>query len=300
MRAFGIARVLLFCAALGAASTAPSGSAAADGSAEDARWIPAGSIFSMGIPDRRTARAFSDTSGPQEGDSTGFPWMIGGSLEIATPVLADVPGRPRLFAHADVGYAFDTEDPVTSQGDPGNPPRVTGRVPSEESIENVGSSVRVEAEPLVLSGGIGAVFHFEAFERDFRFRPSLEWMYRRDRMRTILGGGETELVGTTLCGPCRTLFIDAQTEKGYHSIGPGLELEVDAARAGDFLLGFYGSFRAYKILGDRRADLVSRGSWQRTDGLPTARPDTLFFTQYEREAWHYRFGAGLRFMWSPE
>lgn len=267
------------------------------------RWIPGGSIFTMGIPDERSARASSDTL-PQEvtGDSTGFPWSVGLSAELASPVLAEIAGRPRLYIHGDFSYAVDSEEPVVSTGDPGAPPSIpaTATATTVETIENIGAAVRVEAKPLVLSGGVGAVFSFEAWERSFRVRPSLEWIYRRDSINSVLGGGETENPNSTACTPCRTLFVDAQTEKGYHSLGPGVELEVDAARAGDFLLAFYGSFRAYHILGDRKADLDTVGAWQRTDGLPTSRPDTVFRTRYEREPWHYRFGLGLRFLWSPE
>ena len=264
------------------------------------RWVPAGSIFTMGMPDKRVAQASSDTMPDQEGDSTGFPWSLGLSGEIATPVIADLPGRPRLYAHGDVSWAFDTEEPVVSSGDPGAPPfSPSSANPVVETIENVGSAVRIEAKPLVLSGGVGAVFSFEAFERDFRLRPSIEWIYRRDTINTVLGSGENEVAGN-LCGPCRTLFIQAQTEKGFHSLGPGIELEVDAARTGDFLIGFFGAFRAYRVLGDRKADLVSTGAWERTDGQPTARADTVFRTRYEREPWSYRFGLGIRFLWSPE
>jgi hypothetical protein len=277
---------------------------AADGDSrlerERARWLPSASIFTMGIPDKRSATATSDTLGEQDGESVGFPWTVGVGVGLASPASSSLPGTPRLFVHGDFSYALDTEEPVVSFGDPGSPPVSTGGAnPSIEAIENVGSSVRVEAKPLVLSAGVGTVFSFEAFGRGYRVRPSLEWIYRRDTINTVLGGGENEVAGSA-CGPCRTLFIEAQTEKGFHSLGPGIELEVDAARAGDFLLGFFGSFRAYRILGDRKVELAPSGAWMRTDGQPTTRADTVFRTSYERDAWHYRFGLGLRFLWSPE
>ena len=283
------------------ATAASAGSRVAEEIArEEARWIPSGSIFSMGIPDKRSAQSRSDTLPVQEDDTTGFPWSVGVGVELASPVIVDMPGRPRLFAHGDFSFSFDTEEPVVSFGDPGLPPVSTGgATASIEGIENVGTAVRVESKPLVLSGGLGVVFEFEAFDRDYRVRPSLEWMYRRDSMQAILGGGENETAGSA-CGPCRTLFIDVQREKGYHSLGPGIELEVDAARAGDFLVGFYGSFRAYRILGDRKADLIATGSWQRTDGQPTTRADTVMRARYDRDPWHYRFGFGFRLLWSPE
>lgn len=294
------AALLLVMGSVLSAMSASAESAAERREREEARWVPSAALFSMGIPDKRSASSISDTLSPQEGDSTGFPWSVGVGVDLASPVIADVAGRPRLFAHGDVSFSFDSQEPVVSFGDPGLPPQsIGGANASIEGIENVGTAVRVEAKPLVLSGGMGVVFSFEAFDRAYRVRPSLEWMYRRDTMKAVLGGGENEIAGSS-CGPCRTLFIGVEREKGYHSLGPGIELEVDAARAGDFLVGFFGSFRAYRILGDRKADLIAAGAWRRTDGQPTARADTVFRARYDREPWHYRFGFGFRLLWSPE
>ncbi len=286
-----------------AAPAADESVAAPERSLVDARWIPSASFYTAGLVDDRVARMESDTSPFKDGDSLGLMWSIGGTADLASPVLIDVPGKPRAFAHADVGYVYSLEDPVTTEGDPGGTPRLAEGSSTAEGIANVGSSVRAEAKPLVLSGGIGSVFEFELMDRGVRIRPTLEWMYRRDTMKSTLGGGESEspIPGETECVPdCRTVFIKQQTEKGYHSLGPGIELEADAGRVGDFLLGFYGSFRAYHILGDRKAQLNARGSWSQLDGEPTTRPDTTFVTRYEREPWHYRFGMGFRVLWSPE
>lgn len=268
---------------------------------EKARWIPGASIFSMGNPEKREARASSDALDDLSGKSTGFPWAVGGSAEIASPVVVDIPGRPRFYFHADVAYATEGEDVVLSQGDPG-PTSIFGTVPVVQSIRGVGQAIRTEIKPLLLTGGIGTVWSFEAFDRTFRVRPSVEWMYQRQTVKAILGAGENEGVDPALCEPCRLLFIESETEKGYHSVGPGLELEMVAGRAGDFLLSFYASGRAYRILGPRKANAGGRGLWQRTDGLPTTRPSptTDFRATFKRRTWHYRFGFGLRFSWLPQ
>lgn len=279
-----------------------------DARREDAaRWMPGASFFSMGLVEERSATTSNEVLGTQRGDTVGFPWSVGGSLELASPVVADLPGRPRLYVHADVAYAFDTDDPVASTGDPGEPPAFLSPNDANqvvEAIENLGSAARVEAEPLVLSGGVGAVFELERWDRTFRIRPSLEWIYRRDSVKTVLGLAEVENSDDPRnpgkCDPCRTLFLEAQTEKGYHSLGPGLEIEAEAGRFRDLLLSVYASGRAYRILGDRTAEIVQAGAWVRDDGLPTSRADTVHRVRYEREPWHYRFGVGLRFLWSPE
>jgi hypothetical protein len=237
----------------------------------------------------------------RDGQTLGLPWSVGGTLDLASPVLLDVPGKPRFFTHADVGWTYDQEDPVVTRGDPGEPPTLPPNQTVAVAITGVGGSVRAEAKPLVLSGGLGTVLAFQAFDRDFRVRPTLEWMYRRDTIKNTLGGGEVEGTGTSCTPTCRVTYIKNQNEKGFHSLGPGVEVETDVGRMGDFVVGFYGAFRAFYVVSDRKANMESRGEWTRLDnGQPSTRQDTIFRTRYEREPWHYRFGVGLRILWSPE
>lgn len=268
---------------------------------ESERWIPSISLSFAGLPENRSASANSDTSGFQDGESVGFPWTVGGDLGVASPVLFSHRWKPRLTIHAGAGGVFDSEDPVTTQGEPGAPPLEAVFQSVPEAIENIGAAVRVQSRNWIVNGGVGVLLELDAFDRKVYLRPSLEWTYRRDEIRGILGGGEAEsLTDTGLCDPCRTLYITAETEKGYHSLGAGLEAEVDGTRIGDFELRFFLSGRFYHVLGDRKTALSPSGSWERSDGLPTARPDTVFDIRYEREPWHYRFGAGLRLLWMPE
>jgi hypothetical protein len=283
-----------------------SGTDEATSAAPPARdWQPGLSVFFGGLPDRRKARAESDTSGFQDGEGLGLPWTIGASLEVASPVLVEGAVPMRLFVHAGGGAVFDPEDPITSTGDPGSPPVESPILSAPESIENVGAAVRAEAKPWLLSGGVGTILEIEAFDRTLYLRPSLEWMYRRDTVRAILGGGENEDPNPPppnfLCNPCRTLFIDAQREKGYHSLGLGLAAEMDGPRREDFELRFFASLAAFRILGDRTADFSPVGTWVRSDGQPTTRvpAETVFNTRYERDPWHYRFGVGVRLVWHP-
>ena len=268
-------------------------------------WQPGVSLFVGGLPEPREASATSDALGAQDDEKLGLPWTVGAALEVASPLIVEGPVPMRLFVHAGGGAVFDPEDPVTSTGDPGSPPIESPTLPAPESIENVGAAVRVQAKPWQLSGGIGAVFEIVRFGRTIHLRPSLEWTYRRDTIRTILGGGENEDPNPPppnfLCNPCRTLFIDAQREKGYHSLGIGLAAELDGPRREDFELRFFASFAALRILGDRDAALATTATWIRSDGQPTTRvpAQTTFDTLYDRDPWHYRFGVGVRLVWHP-
>ena len=266
-------------------------------------WQPGLSLQLSGLPERREATATSDTLGTQNSEEVGFPFSVGGSLEVASPPLVSDTLPVRLFVHAGGSLVVDPEDPVVSTGDPGSPPFLSPILPAPESIENVGQTVRAQAKPWMLTGGIGAVLEIPAFDRTLYLRPSVEWMYRRDTMRTILGGGENEDPNPPppnfLCNPCRTVFLDTQREKGYHSAGLGLAAELDGPQQGDFEMRFFAHFAAFHILGDRTADLSSTAAWARTDSQPTSRAPTTLDATYEREAWHYRFGVGARIVWHP-
>jgi hypothetical protein len=269
----------------------------------DDQWVPSLALSSAALPEERSGKLFNEITGFQDGESTGLPWTIAGELALASPVVGGSIFKPRFIAHVGVGYVLDSEDPVSTRDDPGNRPFVSPRQPDPLSIENQGSALRVQAKPLVLTGGLGAIFEIEAFDRTFFLRPTIEWMYRKDTIQAILGAGEGETLDVNgNCAPCRILYIDAEREKGYHSLGLGLETGIDGGRMGNFLVRFFASARAYHILGDRKSDLSPTGTWEPTDGLPTTRadPQTTISARYEREPFHYRVGVGLRFLFSPE
>ena len=266
-------------------------------------WQPGITIFTAGLPEERAAEAVTTSQGFQDGESVGLPWSVGGGLELTSPPLLDAYGAPRLVAHAEFAYVVDSSDPVTTVGDPGGRPFVPDFFQSPLSIEGQGAAIRAQAKPWVVTGGIGSQVEFELFDRKVYLRPSVEWMYRRDTIQGILGAGEGEVLdGSGNCDPCRLLFIDAEREKGYHSLGGGFDAGIDAGRSGPFLARFFTTFRVYHVLGDRKADLVADGTWFVEGGGPSERdPQTSTITgRYEREPLHYRVGAGFRVLWSPE
>ena len=139
-------------------------------------------------------------------------------------------------------------------------------------------------------------------------------MFQRDEISLEFSDVEGNGSDPARCQPeCRAVSIQAQDTKGYHSLGPGVELDYDIGRAGDFGVSLFGRFQALAILGDRKSRLVATGSWQtrtvqRIDGqdvitsiAPAAgRADTIVSSRYERETWSYFAGAGFRIFWDPE
>lgn len=273
--------------------------------AKDDRWVPSFSLYMAGLPEHRRASADSEVTPDQDSESVGFPWSIGSEVGLASPVIGSSRWKPRLTLHAGGGYVLDGTDPVSTNEDPGGFPTQNPSIPDPSSYGNQGTAVRAQAKPWVLTAGVGALFEFEAFERTIFVRPSLEWMYRKDTIEAVLGVVEGQVLvppNSDCANYCDILFIQAQTEKGYHSLGGGLEAAVEGGRLGDFVMRFFLSGRIYGILGDRKTAISPVGTWVGDDGQPTLRPDTqtAFNARYERETVHYRFGVGMQFFWQPE
>jgi len=297
-------RVFLAAAALQAVASAPIPAAAQERDAaarEDSRWVPGFSAFSGVLIQDRKAAIESVERGRVEGDSNAVFGFVGFSAELATPALHSAPGRPRLFVHGDASILFDSQESVANQGSPGpleemGPPANPGQPPPVAAVTGQGSAVKAQAEPLGLSAGAGVSFSLEAWQRAIRIKPSVEWQWQQDEVTGQLGVAQSIAdPGNPFAQcPCRKVLVESSTTQGFHSIGPGLEIEMDAARAGPVMLSLYTSGQAYHVLGDRTVELIGTGTYD--DGSR----DVSFLAEYEREPWHYRIGVGLRFRWLPE
>jgi len=126
----------------------------------------------------------------------------------------------------------------------------------------------------------------------------------------------------------REIELDFRDSKVYHGIGPGLELELDTGRLGEFQVSLYGGLRAYRFMGD--LDIGGRAQNEAqtnkyTTGDPINGPygsgssvemNNLNYERncvvgdaaqceyadfhFEKERWAYTGHLGIRFRWSPE
>jgi len=271
----------------------------------DTLWIPAISLLTAGNFEDRKATVESQERGRFDDDSSFALWSLAFSTELSTPAWSNLPGRPRMFMHADVVTVFDPEAPVVNDDNPG-PPRILTQRPGGGGlaplggVQGRGSSLRAQADPLALSAGAGITFRADIGDRALRIKPSIEWFWQQEQIFGTLGEAESEGANPDFCGPCRTLFIHDSRKSNFHSLGPGLEFELDAARVSDFVLTVFASGRAYHILGDRKVEFESTGTWM-VNGAPSmVRADSTLTASYEREPWHYQAGIGVRLRWLPE
>jgi len=274
---------------------------------------------------------------PTDDDDLFLTPFVGGSAEVMTPALQGVPGRPRLFAHGDLLGAFAFQRNVAKQGVPGAveypaPGRVDPSDPNspiappdlppgstlikvaagtaEGTLPGIGATTSGEVTSLVASAGLGVAFTLDALERRIRIRPSIEYM--REDIEVIgrlvrayqvdTGLLKDAVPGAPLINSVYLDTIDLRAEKtrAFHGIGPGLEVEMDAARAGPVMLSLFASGQAYKMLGDLDVELsdsqevVADGTYVLTNQTVEADWD------FHIHSWAYRGGVGLRFRWLPE
>jgi hypothetical protein len=248
---------------------------------------------------------------PASGDDLMVSPFVGASAELMTPGLSHVPGRPRLFLHGDVLPHFASSRDVAKEGAPGElalPDAPAGQpdpTVTDIGILGQGSKTSVDLKPLVIAAGAGIAFTVDAWGRRLRIKPSAEYL-REDlevsgvvkRAINLPPDGGNELEDFLL------IELRGSQQKTYHGIGPGLELEMDAARAGPFMLSLFLSGRAYRMLGDLGVTLTDSTEISDPDPPP---PGPRIKTQtvsadwtFEKAAWSYQGGVGLRFRWLPE
>jgi hypothetical protein len=286
---------------------------------ETQRWVPALAVFSGVLvqgADAAVANSALTGSDPLEGvrpcldpdqllltgacvtaedDDLMVGPFVGATAELMTPGLGMVPGRPRFFLHGDVAGYFGPERDVAREGAPDEMVDPEEPLFAEVAIPGQGSKTSVEVKPLVLSAGAGIAFTLEAWDRRLRIKPSFEYLQEKVEVTGVVNRAVRLDPGSNLPpvpATFRFIVIEGGDEKTYHGIGPGLEVEVDAARAGPFMLTLFVSGQAYKMLGD--LEVAFTGSF--TDEIGTETAAWVF----EKDPWSYRGGLGLRFRWLPE
>jgi hypothetical protein len=241
-----------------------------------------------------------------KGDDLMVTPFVAGSLELMTPGLTSVPGRPRLFVHGDAAVSFAFTRDVAKEGIPEAfevSPNVNN--PNEATILGQGSALTAEVKPLLLSAGAGVAFTIDAWERRLRIKPSVEYLreeievtgvvHRAVQTRLGTPGDPDDPIPTTAEFPdgFRLIQLSGSDKRFFHGVGPGLEVELDAGRAGPLVLAVYVAGQAYAFLGDLEMEFSDANEVGGTE------PETATW-RFEKNRWGFRSGVGLRFRWVPE
>ena len=299
----------------------PGATAAESESDEVGRWVPALAVRSAILAQKAEASVSSgNILGP------GFPYfaigskirptdesdedrmvtpIVSGSLELMTPGWQDLPGRPRLFAHADAGAAFARNRTIAGENRPDEfalpsflPQQLQNDIP-EPSIVGQGSRTKAEVKRLLIGGGAGVAFTVELLGRRLRLKPSFEVLREEIEVEGAVqravhldpppAPGRDLPRGASGLEDFRLIALSGREREVYHGIGPGLELEAEAARVGSVMLTVFLSGRAVRFLGDLDLAFSAVNEY----GEQAA-------WTFEKERWAYGADVGLRFRWVPE
>jgi hypothetical protein len=96
------------------------------------------------------------------------------------------------------------------------------------------------------------------------------------------------------------ITVRARDTQVFNGIGAGLELEMDAARAGPVMLSLFLGGQTYKMLGDLDVNLVGTSVVPAQPPYTTTDQTVSANFDFHIHSWSYRGGVGLRFRWLPE
>ena len=101
---------------------------------------------------------------------------------------------------------------------------------------------------------------------------------------------ETAITCNGATSSARFMSLEAETNKAFNGIGPGIDVEVRTSPRTSIFMGF----RAYHILGNRQVDFATSQSF--SDGVGTGDIANARFS-VEVDEWIYRLVVGFRLQW---
>ncbi len=284
-----------------------------DSRAGEDRWVPALAVTAGAtFQDQEAAVSSLDVTNaepfrnPAEGDDLAVSPYVGGNLQLMTPAITAIPGRPRVFAVGEILPTFASSRNVANEG---NIQRL--EIPPEPGIPELGISgqgsvTTAEVQTLAFGAAIGIAFPFEVRGFQLRLKPSAGWIrYEVDVEgsvhRAICDGGGNRCKTIVpdpplppIPGFARLIELQGGDSQWFNAIGPGLEIEMDVYRVGSFGVSVYLDGHAYRVLGDRTVDFSDSATF--TD--PLGGPDTYTADwSFEIDPWIYRAGLGFRIHW---
>ncbi len=264
-------------------------------------------------------------------------WPSAGiDFHLMTPRLIELPLDlgPRLFVNAELAFAFPPKRSTANEGDltslrlpevhfsPSGGPTAYGTI----GVAGAGSELVSRPKPVSYGVQLGLAFPVEVLNRRIMIKPSAAWIqYRIGLSGRVLAALKDDIngyaayldpdnaTGVGLYGSMRReIDLSANKTQTINGIGPGVEVELDSGRFGQFSAAVFASAHAYKVLGKRKFRLTkaqtfaadpyvddvglngSPGSDGRRDsGLLQ---DTYRATwNHEIDPWMYRLKLGIRF-----
>ena len=314
---------------------------------ETERWVPSiaitsgvvvqgasGSVTTSTVDLPNWDRNYCDLSCPlnrtapgrpsDSGSSILFAPFVGGQLELMTPGLSQIRGRPRGFVQVGFDVSFGAIYNTALEGDPGDMGAectwkdldlkcYTRLSILQGAILGQGSETSLQIKSPIFTAGLGVAFTSELWGRRVRFKPSFQWMRQevemsgRTNIPVMTSSGasagcpvEPPFLGT--CNSYQMIYLQADKTLVWNGIGPGIEIEIDTVRAGPAVISLALYASAYYLLGDKDVTITASQTIDPIgDAVPPqgSQPVSSTYT-YEQKDWSFRGGVALRFRFLPE
>jgi len=231
-----------------------------------------------------------------EGDTAINLLHVGGTYELQTPRLLPMKWSPRLFIGGEVLNVSAAKKSLTREGDPKTSliePRGEGESFVDLAILGQGSTLLSDSETVQYGAIIGLAFPIQIGEWRVSIKPSARYLNQEFTFTGLISDANRvdKLVGFP---PTRVVLLTGSDSIDVHAVGPGLEIEVEAAQVEDFGISVFISGSAYNVLSDRH---VRFQSITNATGDPKATRRFRGTWTAEINPWIYRARVGMRFKW---
>jgi hypothetical protein len=284
-------------------ASGPAGAADPSSDARDDfdRWIPSLAL-SIGFTTQEhegtvnSFRVFPDFGGIPgrefaEGKNNLTNTQVGGSVELQTPQLLSYRWSPRIFIGGEILHVSAQQRPIAREGNPGTLGDDGGDddFPGD-AILGQGSSTKSDADTVFYGASMGVSIPVQIGDWRILIKPSARYLNQELYFQgDVLDAERSGILGNR--PPTQTIEIRGNDSLDVHAVGPGLEIEIDAARVGSIAASVFISGGAYNVLSDRKVAFSNRVR----DNLDTATYQGNWTA--EIEPWIYRANLGFRVKW---
>jgi len=288
-------------------ATSPAGAADPPSGASDDfdRWIPSLGIV-LGFTTQKhkgTVNAAQEVAAfgtifdfplgdrvPAKGQKNFTSLLVGGTAELQTPQLLPFKWSPRIFIGGEIVNVSAQTRTFAREGNPSKLQEPDQAIFPSNAILGQGSSTRSDADTVLYGASVGVSFPIQIGDWRVSIKPSARYLNQEFDFYGVVLNAERQGILDNL-PPTQTVEIRARKSLDVHAVGPGLEIEIDAARVKSIAASVFISGGAYRVLSDRDTafsklveDNLQTGDYR---GDFTAKIDP----------WIYRASAGFRVKW---
>lgn len=217
---------------------------------------------------------------------------VGGSFELQTPRLLNYKWSPSLFFGGEFLHTSSQRRSIAREGDPSatltEPEQPTF---PDTAILGQGSELTSDADNVQYGATVGLSFPVDVGDWQVSIKPSARYIKQKFNYTGIVSNGDRQGI-LPAPPPTFVLLMQATESKDVHAVGPGLEIEVGAARIKSLAASVFVSGGAYRVLSDRSVKMTSTGQTNPSNGLGYRATWSA-----ELDRWIYGANVGIRIKW---